>query len=171
MGGSKRNHVIKSALQEYAEPPGEDECICKALGSRGSNKIDVELPDGHTALVILPARFHKKIWIRKGSFVIVKAVRDDVEEGERFFTGEIVRVLLKDDVKYLKTLKKDGEDVWPSRFSTPDDVSTMFQELEVGETDSDSASSDEEELPPHLQRVQNRRIIQYLDDDDDEEED
>jgi probable RNA-binding protein EIF1AD len=171
MGGSKRNHVIKSALQEYAEPPGEDEHICKALGSRGSNKIDVELPDGHTALVILPARFHKKIWIRKGSFVIVKAVRDEEEEGERFFTGEIVRVLLKDDVKYLKTLKKDGKDVWPSRFSTPEDVSTMFQELEVdSETDSDSASSDEDELPPHLQRVQNRRIIQYLDDDDDDDD-
>lgn len=169
MGGSKRNHVIKSALQEYAEPPGEGECICKALGSRGSNKIDVELPDGHTALVILPARFHKKIWIRKGSFVIVKAVRDDVEGDERFFTGEIVRVLLRDDVKYLKTLKKEGGgDVWPSRFGASDDICSVFQELEVGETDEESTSDDE--LPPHLQRVQNRRVVQYLDDDDDDDD-
>lgn len=168
MGGSKRNHVIKSALQEYAEPPGEDECICRALGSRGSNKIDVELPDGHKALVILPARFHKKIWIRKGSFVIVKAIRDEEEDGERFFTGEIVRVLLKDDVKYLKSLKKDN--VWPPRF-TDDDIAcveSMLENLDVG--DDDDATTSDDELPPHLQRVQNRRVIQYQDDDDSDDD-
>lgn len=161
MGGSKRNHVIKKALQEFAEPPVEDECICKAFGSRGSNKIDVELPDGHRALVILPAKFHKKIWIRKGSYVIVKAIEDSkTEGGERFFNGEIVRVLLKDDEKHLKSLEGP---VWPERFcdgSTVDD----------GYTSEEEEGEEEEDLPEHLRRVENRKIIHYIEEDDSEDD-
>lgn len=160
MGGSKRGHVISKALMEYADPPEDGEYICRALGSRGNNKIDVELPDdGHHALVILPAKFHKKIWIRKGSFVIVKAHDDRVEaDGTRFFNGEIVRVLLKDDEKYLKGL----DSVWPTRF---------LGSVEEKEDESwEGSDSDGDDLPPHLQRVQNRTVVHYSDSEDDSDD-
>ena len=159
MGGRRKSHVIASALMEYAEPPdaSKGEYICRALGSRGSNKIDVELPDGHQALVILPAKFHKKIWIGKGTFVIVQASDDGIDEdGKRSFNGEIVRVLMKDDEKYLKSLGS----VWPERF--------FSQKNSLNNHDDDD---DDDDLPEHLQRVQNRRVVVYDDDDDSDDSD
>jgi len=165
MGASKRSHVIKNVLSEYADPPGEGECICRALGSRGSNKIGVELPDdGHHALVILPAKFHKKIWIRKGSFVIVKAIEDRIEDdGRRFFNGEIVRVLLKDDVKHLKSL----ESVWPERFLHVEEKTCQVDTY--GDSCEDSNEDNDDDMPSHLQRVQNRKVVHYMDDDSGED--
>ena len=133
------------------------------------------LPDGFQALVILPARFRKQIWIRKGSFLIVEVIQDEEKDGERVFNGEIVRVLLKDDEKHLRAL--DGGTWWPERWSVTDDdrdtdVNSDQGAEEGGEKErgdvetSASASSSEDELPEHLQRVPNRRRSLYRDDDD-----
>jgi probable RNA-binding protein EIF1AD len=171
MGGAKKNHVIQRALQEYAEPPGESEMICQARGSRGSNKIDVLLPDGLEALVILPAKFHKKIWIRKGSFVIVQVIQDEIDDkGSRTFNGEIVRVLLKDDEKHLRSL--EGGKHWPELWCLPcdEDLDDLSCEDVIAATqgvdglDGTEEDSSEEDLPAHLQRVSNRRRYQYQDD-------
>ena len=111
--------TVQRALQSFADPPGPDELICQARGSRGGNKVDVMLPDGYHALVILPAKFRKQIWIRKGGFVIVQVTRDEEdEEGQRSFNGEIVRVLLKDDEKHLRAL--EGGTHWPERWCITD---------------------------------------------------
>lgn len=112
MGKTKRaTHVLQQALQEYPEKPTENQCICKANGSRGSNIIEVEKPDGEKTLCLLPAKFRRAIWIRRGSFVIVDTIHED-EANKNAITGQIVRVLLRDDVKYLQSM--DG--VWPERF-------------------------------------------------------
>ena len=171
------------ALQSYAEPPGPDEIICQARGSRGGNKVDVLLPDGFQALVILPAKFRKQIWIRKGSFVIVQVTADEEnEKGERTFNGEIVRVLLKDDEKHLRTL--EGGTYWPERWcvSEPQDGDDDADGVDAGEEEEGAdegektggevaahreSSDSEEELPEHLRRVSNRRRMQYQDDSSD----
>jgi len=81
--------------------------------------VDVMLPDGHHALVILPAKFRKQIWIRKGGFVIVQVTVDEEDgNGQRSFNGEIVRVLLRDDEKHLRSL--EGGAHWPERWSLDD---------------------------------------------------
>ena len=57
-------------------------------------------PDGSRTLCFLPAKFHKKLWIRNGSFLIV----ENSEAADTRVTGEILTVLLKQDVKELKRL-------------------------------------------------------------------
>ena len=173
-GTSRRTHVLRQALQEYASPPGPGECICKAHGSRGSNHIDVELPNGERTLMLLPARFHRKIWIRKGSYVIVEMLADH-EHVDESVRGQIARVLMQDDVKHLKSM----EGVWPERFAESPGREDVVKDMEslclgqqgdkalvslttedglgtgdVGGDDGDS--SDEDGLPP-LDQIQNRR--------------
>lgn len=60
----------------------------------------VEYPGGRTTLCLLPAKFHKKLWIKKGSFLYVEGV----EDADARVTGQIVRVLYDDDVKQLKRM-------------------------------------------------------------------
>ena len=138
------------------------------------------LPDGYHALVILPAKFRKQIWIRKGGFVIVQVTLDEEDgAGQRSFNGEIVRVLLKDDEKHLRGL--DGGKYWPERWCLDDgergEAGETGEAGEAGETgveedqedearDGQETRSDssEDELPAHLQRVSNRRRVQYQDD-------
>ena len=46
---------------------------------------------------MLPAKFHKKLWIKKGNYLYIEAV----EDADSSVTGQIVRVLYEDDVKHL----------------------------------------------------------------------
>ena len=140
--------------------------------------MDVMLPDGFQALVILPARFRKQIWIRNGGFLIVEVIEDVERGGERVFNGEIVRVLLKDDEKHLRGL--DGGVWWPERWSVREDEeeeeeAEEAEEAEEGEEREEGEEGEEggtssDELPEYLQRVSNRRRVPYQDDSDDSED-
>lgn len=46
----------------------------------------VEFPDGRSTLCLLPAKFHKKLWICKGSYCIIEE-QAAAAEGERRVTG------------------------------------------------------------------------------------
>ena len=151
------------------------------------------LPDGHHALVILPAKFRKQIWIRKGGFVIVQVTVDEEDgNGQRSFNGEIVRVLLRDDEKHLRSL--EGGAHWPERWSLDDrdgegeESGEDGEDEEIGEIGEDAqgeattgveagdgrearSESSEDELPAHLQRVSNRRRVPYRDDSSSSESD
>jgi bifunctional DNA-binding transcriptional regulator/antitoxin component of YhaV-PrlF toxin-antitoxin module len=147
--------------------------------------VDVVLPDGYHALVILPAKFRKQIWIRKGGFVIVQVALDEEDEkGQRSFNGEIVRVLLKDDEKHLRGL--EGGKYWPEKWRINDgdgeieagaeeedefgakgdtgDTGDTGEEEQEGDRLEIRSDSSDDELPTHLQRVSNRRRVQYRDD-------
>jgi len=133
------------------------------------------LPDGFQALVILPARFRKQIWIRNGGFLIVEVIEDVERGGERVFNGEIVRVLLKDDEKHLRGL--DGGVWWPERWSVREDEeeeeeAEEAEEAEEGEEreEGEEGGTSSDELPEYLQRVSNRRRVTYQDDSDDSED-
>ena len=137
--------------------------------------MDVMLPDGFQALVILPARFRKQIWIRNGGFLIVEVIEDVERGGERVFNGEIVRVLLKDDEKHLRGL--DGGVWWPERWSVREDEeeeeeAEEAEEAEEGEEreEGEEGGTSSDELPEYLQRVSNRRRVPYQDDSDDSED-
>jgi probable RNA-binding protein EIF1AD len=134
--------------------------------------------------MLLPAKFHRKIWIRKGSYVIVELLADGENAGESV-RGQIARVLMQDDVKYLKSM--DG--VWPERFAESSDREEVEKDMDSlclekgvrelslkGEGDasescgSSRCSSDEDGLPP-IERIQNRRSknIHYAVSDSDSE--
>ena len=164
-----RKYVLQKQLQEDVEPPGEGQHIVMAVGSRGSNIMEVrahsidtlatsecckhqylvicicskcmqclnalrfyfsfrrfphrlfsfilfvltcaqvQFPDGRRTLCLLPAKFHKKVWIKRGNYLIIESMTAEVEAA---VTGQIIHVLYADHVKQLK--KSAG--VWPVEF-------------------------------------------------------
>lgn len=60
----------------------------------------VQFPDGRNTLCLLPAKFHKKLWIKKGNFLIV----EDAAEADGRVTGQILSVLFADHVKQLRRM-------------------------------------------------------------------
>lgn len=52
-------------------------------------------------LVSLPSKFQRLIWVRRGTFVIVEP---DTTESKTKIRGEIVHILLPQDIKELKGL-------------------------------------------------------------------
>jgi probable RNA-binding protein EIF1AD len=61
----------------------------------------VTLPDGRNTLCLLPAKFNKKLWIRRGGYLII----DQGEQGgDNRVTGTIAAVLYEPDVRALKKL-------------------------------------------------------------------
>jgi probable RNA-binding protein EIF1AD len=45
----------------------EEQRVCRVLDMRGGNILEVEFADKSTTLCMIPAKYRKKIWIRKGA--------------------------------------------------------------------------------------------------------
>ena len=58
--------------------------------------------DGASALVLLPARFRKKVWIKKGSYLIVEESPASRGAGKGRISGSIESILSHEDVKDLQ---------------------------------------------------------------------
>lgn len=58
--------------------------------------------DGSSALVLLPARFRKKIWVRRGSYLIVEQTPHADNTSRERISGSIETVLSKEDIKELQ---------------------------------------------------------------------
>ena len=57
--------------------------------------------DGQNTLCLLPAKFNKKLWIRRGGYLVIDQGEQD---GDNRVTGSIVAVLYELDVRALKKL-------------------------------------------------------------------
>ncbi|CAM9697192.1 unnamed protein product [Discosporangium mesarthrocarpum] len=111
-----RKSVTDNYLNSFPEP-GENEEIALVQAPRGSNIIEASLrQDDYPALAILPTRFRKLIWVKRGDYLIASTSTGDFENS----AGEVGKVrhrvehiLNKDQVKHLK---KEG--LWPEEFSS-----------------------------------------------------
>lgn len=65
-----------------------------------TTQTQVEFPCGRRTLCLIPARFHKKLWIKNGNFLIV----EEVEAIDAAVSGQIVKVLYADHVKQLQRI-------------------------------------------------------------------
>ena len=63
--------------------------------------VQAETADGRDLLCFLPAKFNKKLWIKRGGYIIVEEGDVDVQDK---VTATIVKVLYEQDVKALKKL-------------------------------------------------------------------
>ncbi|KAL6782639.1 hypothetical protein ACKKBG_A07560 [Auxenochlorella protothecoides x Auxenochlorella symbiontica] len=122
--------------------------------------MEVEFPCGRRTLCLIPARFHKKLWIKNGNFLIV----EEVEAIDAAVSGQIVKVLYADHVKQLQRIPG----VWPEEFraagspAVPDNPSMEQEKREAREPGClDGSSSEDDGLPP-LERINNRRVVEYL---------
>lgn len=64
--------------------------------------LQVDFVNGSSALVLLPAKFRKSMWVGKGSFLIVEQKSQPEEGGKSRISGSIEAILSKDDVHDLK---------------------------------------------------------------------
>ena len=63
--------------------------------------MQVEFAEGDQKLVLLPARFNKTIWIKKGNFLIVQQELEQSQSSQRIM-GTIDAILDAQDIAELK---------------------------------------------------------------------
>ncbi|CAM4742521.1 unnamed protein product [Rotaria magnacalcarata] len=116
---TKKKYVVNEALQRY-QLPDEKHYIVKIIAPRGNNLHEVITPSGSTFLVSMPTKFRQTIFIK----------REDIEEGDKV-KAEIVQILLKDNVKYIRS-----QNCWPKEFQV------------VQEAEHNDDTSKDDMMPP-----------------------
>jgi probable RNA-binding protein EIF1AD len=113
-----RKHLTDAVLNNLPEPK-DHERIAKVVATRGGNQFDILLStareeDRTPQLALLPTKFHKLVWVKRGDYVIVQTggkadgeEDDDAETGIRFI---ISHILYKDQVKHLQI-----KGLWPEK--------------------------------------------------------
>ena len=108
-----RKSVAASVLDEFPVPTAEQE-IVKVIGSRGANIFEVQAAGASapSGLAMLPNRFSKMIWVKRGNHVIVEVAAEAAtvtDGGALKIRYMIQHVLFKDQIKHLR---KKG--LWPA---------------------------------------------------------
>lgn len=111
-----RKHLTDAVLNDLPEPE-EHERIAKVVATRGGNQFDILLSttgeeDRPPQLAMLPTKFHKLVWVKRGDYVIVQTGgkvngEEDNNAGIRFI---ISHILYKDQVKHLQI-----KGLWPEK--------------------------------------------------------
>lgn len=99
----------------------QTDSYAKVSESRGKGQFLVTLPDASSLLVYMPPKFRNSLWIRRGSFVIIRRYPDDA--------NELMHVL---STEQIKEIKKGGG--WPNGFINPmEEIEhTVEMDLETG---------------------------------------
>jgi len=111
MGRGRKNSKIE-ALEGCFEIQ-EGHTVMQVVSCRGSNLIEVMDDTGFKTLALLPAKFHKSLWIKRGNYVLVEeSDRERALEAGNKVTCVILRVLFEEQVR---TLRKSS--CWPQGFN------------------------------------------------------
>lgn len=65
MSKGRSKHMMDYYTSECPEPK-EGEKIAKVVQPMGSNQVQVERQDGTITLCLLPAKFRKQFWLKRG---------------------------------------------------------------------------------------------------------
>jgi hypothetical protein len=63
---SGRRKVERQTLAENPVPTGS-QFVARVTTLRGGNQCDVQTVDGESMLIIIPNKFNKKIWMKRGT--------------------------------------------------------------------------------------------------------
>ncbi len=115
-----RKHLTDSVLNDLPEPQ-ENERIARVVATRGGNQFDICVAnDATVCLAILPTKFHKLVWVKRGDYVLVQVGADEEIAGDETKVKSdnnhddggvrhmITHILYKDQVKHLKS-----KNLWP----------------------------------------------------------
>eukprot|EP01025_Chloroclados_australasicus_P050640 TRINITY_DN5845_c1_g1_i3.p1 TRINITY_DN5845_c1_g1~~TRINITY_DN5845_c1_g1_i3.p1 ORF type:complete len:161 (-),score=20.55 TRINITY_DN5845_c1_g1_i3:361-843(-) len=125
-----------------------------SLGTRGGNIVEVQFANGDSTLCMIPSKFKKRFWIRKGGLLIVEQpVHDDAAK----VTGTVVAVLYSADIKRLK---KQGVDIptFPDSGEGGDTEAAGVGNNGIGKAGSDTGS--DASIPENTNR---RPVVTYDD--------
>ncbi|KAK9124781.1 hypothetical protein Sjap_014383 [Stephania japonica] len=154
MRGGRKHLKMKRACEEQELTLQDGQSIMQVVSLRGSNLIEVMDGGGHKSLAIFPAKFHKTMWIKRGSFVVVDdSGKDKALESGNKVASIVSQLLFYEQVRLLQTsshwpdifktaIRQEDSDKHPSHRSPPE----MLEEAD---------SSGEDGLPP-LQANLNR---------------
>jgi len=118
-------------------------------------------------LALMPAKFNKVIWVKRGNFLIVEPFKEQFktkEAQQRKLKARIVHILLPNQVKYLQK-----SSLWPTEFSKPETVDPPEEEEEKEAAAEDSEES-EGELDEYLINP-NHRVVDDSDESESEDSD
>eukprot|EP01025_Chloroclados_australasicus_P017181 TRINITY_DN18744_c2_g1_i2.p2 TRINITY_DN18744_c2_g1~~TRINITY_DN18744_c2_g1_i2.p2 ORF type:complete len:171 (-),score=30.02 TRINITY_DN18744_c2_g1_i2:355-846(-) len=119
---TRRRHLLHQKQQHVVQVPSEDQKIVQAISTQGGNVVEVAYPDGSKSFCLLPTRFNKTFWIRRGGYLIISEL-DEQEQGGNKIRGMVESVLYDQDIKQLK--KMDG--IWPPEFDEEDQQQEISQ--------------------------------------------
>jgi probable RNA-binding protein EIF1AD len=169
MVSKNRKHITQQVLHNYPEPK-PNEHIVRVTATRGTNQIEVEYPSKEKTLAMLPMKFNKLIWIKRGDYLIISTSHVS-NRGK--IKGLIRHVLLEQHVIHLK---KVG--IWPEEFTekTPhvihdNEESNHHHHHQQEQQYNDDEQDDEEELDDPVFINPNRRNYDEESDDEDSSSD
>ncbi|KAF4322450.1 hypothetical protein BBO99_00002477 [Phytophthora kernoviae] len=122
MSGSGRKSAYRKGVTKrvlYGDPePKENELIVRVVALRGSNLFEVVDAAGAKSVTMLPTKFRKLIWVKRGDFLIVsegEGGETTTAKGTKGAVTSIVEhILYKEQIKNLKI-----KNLWPAEFDTP----------------------------------------------------
>ncbi|PKA51847.1 F-box protein [Apostasia shenzhenica] len=158
---------LKMASKEEGLSPQDGQSVMQVVSLRGSNIIEVMDDKGVKFLALFPAKFQRRFWIKRGSFVVVDdgGRQKAIESGNKI-ACIVHRVLFHEQVRFLE---KSPD--WPAIFKNARaEDSNVIQQLPVVENADILNASSEDELPPleaNLNR--NRPVEVYSDSDPDQD--
>ena len=154
---SRKKNVEQDYLQRDIPAPTENQRIAMSLGTRGGNAVEVQFEDGSTTLCLIPTKFQKKLWIRKGGLLVVEETV--LEETAAKVTGTIVNVLYADQIKVLAKQGVRIPDFGQSQGRSDEHLTA------ADEAGSDAGSDDS--LPDIHINTNRVNVQQYSDEDSD----
>ena len=135
----------------------------------------MELPNGEKRLALLPTKFNKLIWMKRGDYVIVTESEGQftTASGKQNGVSSLIEhILMKDQIHHIK---KEG--LWPKEWEESESVAVEKveeeQQQEQQQDDGEKEESDEEDSDSDfsLEGNPNRRRFYVESDDDDDESD
>ncbi|KAH7443938.1 hypothetical protein KP509_02G056800 [Ceratopteris richardii] len=162
MAGGGRKKLKEGALNGGIElQPAQK--IYKVISLRGSNIIEVEDENNIATLCLLPAKFNKVLWVRRGSFVLVEGGdHEKVSEFGSKVTGIICQVLFDKQIRGMKRSQQ-----WPQAFEdsktttdTAEEIMDGKDNIEMCLNSGSCSEEDDDDLPP-LEANRNRRPVDF----------
>lgn len=141
---TKKKHVYEETTSKDVEPVGT-QSIVKIISPRGNNLHDVEDSQNQQFIVSMPVKFRKTVWIKRGDYCIV----EPIEEGNKV-KAEIVAILQRDNIKYLKS-----RGLWPEKFESVTEASEKIHDDHDDMFPSSDESEQEEDDGDYLSRDEN----------------
>lgn len=132
----------------------------------------MELPSGEKQLALLPTKFNKLIWMKRGDYVIVTESEGQftTASGKQNGVSSLIEhILMKDQIHHIK---KEG--LWPKEWEESESVAVeKVEEEEEEQDDGEKEESDEDDSYSDfsLEGNPNRRRFYVESDDEDDESD
>lgn len=130
----------------------------------------MELPSGEKQLALLPTKFNKLIWMKRGDYVIVTESEGQftTASGKQNGVSSLIEhILMKDQIHHIK---KEG--LWPKEWEESESVAVeKVEEEEQDDGEKEESDEDDSDSDFSLEGNPNRRRFYVESDDEDDESD